>query len=122
MANFNANQRRALLGLLQCPTIRAAADFADITEKTIHKYLKDADFKAELRALQDRTINAASAALSGLTGKALGVLDDTLDDKKATRATRVRAALGILDCLIKVSTFADLEERIAALEARSGVR
>lgn len=118
---ISRNQKKALAALLTCSTVEQAAAQAGLCEATIYTYLRDDAFKAELRALQDRTINAATAALSGLAGDAIGVLRDALGDQEATTATRVRAALGVLDQLRGLVTFADFEDRIAALE-RQGSR
>jgi len=118
MSNLNANQRRALAALLSTATIKAAAKKCGLCERTLYNYLDDDDFRAELRSRQDRAISAAVAALSGLAGDAVKALKKTLTDADASPSARVRAALGILEQVRNLSTFAQLEDRIIELEAR----
>ena len=113
---MQTNQRKALRALLACSTIEQAAKQAGLSKRTIYRYLADDSFKTELRALQDRTINAAVAALSGLAGDAIQVLRDALTDDDATMATRVRAAIAVLDQAIKLTELRDLIERVERLE------
>jgi hypothetical protein len=120
MGDLSANQRRALAALLTEPTVVKAAAACELTERTLHNYLADDAFKAELRARQDQVINAATAALTGLAGTAIAALQGVLTDPEATPSARTRAALGILDQVQRLTTFADLEERIAALEGMFG--
>ncbi len=119
MAELTTNQRRAIAALLTEPTIGKAAGKAGLCEATLYKYLRADAFKAELRARQDETINAATAALSGLAGEAIDTLRAVLRDGEATPAQKTRAALGILDHVQRLTAFADLEERIAQLEAQA---
>ena len=118
MIELSANQRRALSALLTEPSIAKAAAACKLSERTLYNYLADAGFKAELRARQDRAINAATAALAGLAGNAIDALRGVLTDADATASARTRAALGILDQAQKLTKFADLEDRIAALEEK----
>ena len=118
MGSFSTNQRRALAALLGSSTIAQAADRAGLCESTIYGYLRDPSFKAALRARQDQTIAAAVAALSGLAGEAIDTLKGALVDKEATVSTRVRAALGVLDHVQRLTVFADLEDRVAQLEEK----
>ena len=118
MADLNKNQRRALAALLAETTIRDAAKAAGLGETTLYRYLRDPDFRAELQARQSELIAAAVASLAGLTGDAVGTLRAAMADPNATTSAKVRAASLILDHVQKLTTFAELETRLAALEAR----
>jgi hypothetical protein len=118
MSTLNKRQKRVLAALLTCSTARATAKQADVCEKTVYRYLEDPAFKQALRARQDQVIAAAVAALSGLAGDAIDTLRGTLANKETTAGVRVRAALGILDHVQRLTTFADLEQRLAELEAK----
>lgn len=110
------NQKKALVALLSNSTIETAAQSCGLNRWTVHKYLRKEEFTIELQSLQDRTINAATAALSGLSGEAIGLLSTVIKDTDAPISVRVRAALGVLDHTQKMISFADLEKRISKLE------
>ena len=87
---FSTNQRKALEALLSEPTVRGAAEAAGIGERTMRRYLADPAFKAELRQRQDEVITATTAALVGLSGKAVQTLCDILDSRRASHAVKAR--------------------------------
>ena len=120
--SLSANQRKAIIALLNASTVREAAEAAGLGERTLARYLSSDKFRAELCKRQDEALAAATAALSGLTGAAVGVLADVMNDPNASHSARVRAALGILSERRKVAELDDLVERVAALENAQRVR
>ncbi len=120
--SLSANQKKALVALLACPSVAAAAKQAGLGERTLYRYLADDTFKAELRARQDQAIAAATAALSGLTGTAIETLRKVLTDPDASHAVKVRAALGILRERRRIGELDDLAERVSRLEEVLGER
>ena len=118
MGDFTRNQKRALNALLVEPTVEAAAEATGVSRSTLFVYLAQPDFKTALRMRQDAAVAGVVAGLSGLAGTAVEVLRAAMEDQDAPAATRVRAALGVLDHLAKLTTLHDLEDRIAALEAK----
>ena len=114
--SLTTNQRRALRALLACSTVADAAKEAGLGQRTIYRYLASASFKAELRARQDETISAATAALSGLAGTAIETLRAVLADPDASHAVRVRCALGVLEQRRRIGELDDLTERVKKLE------
>ena len=115
---LSSNQRRALEALLTTANVRAAAKKARLGERTVHRYLGDPAFKAELRRRQDGILSATTAALIGLTGQALETLQMVLASASATDGAKVRAALGWLSHVRQVVELDDLAARVAALEQR----
>jgi hypothetical protein len=115
---LSTNQRRALAALLAEPTIRAAARTASLGERTLYRYLSDPVFKAELSARQTAILAQVTAAMVGLSGRAVETLRDVLDDKEATASVKVRAALGWLQQARQGVELQDLAERVTELERR----
>jgi hypothetical protein len=68
---------------------------------------------------QTKMIARALGRLSGAASKAVYTLVVCLKSKESD-SVRVRAALGILDQLIKMCAFDNIEERLAELERRIG--
>jgi hypothetical protein len=112
--SLNTNQRRALQALLSEPTIRAAAEKAELGEATIYRYLRDEFFRDELRRRQDEILTATAAALVGLRGKALETLANAQDDDDVS--VRVRAANYWLRHVRDAVKLDDLADRVRALE------
>jgi len=115
---LSTNQRRAIRALLLKSTVRAAAGQAGLSEGTLYRYLRNPVFKASLHKRQSETISAATAALSGLVGEAVETLRKVLEDKNASDAVRVRAALGILQERRRATELDELSERVSQLEDR----
>ena len=76
---LTARQKKALRALLSCSTVRAAAKRAGVGEATIHRYLHDPQFKAELRARQDELMAATVAGLTTVASESIGKLGQALD-------------------------------------------
>ncbi|MDY6876794.1 MAG: hypothetical protein SWK90_11425 [Chloroflexota bacterium] len=116
---LSTNQRKALKALLECSTIRAAAESCGLGEATLYRYLRDDTFKAELRKRQDGIVSSVTAALVGLAGESVKTLRDILDSKTASDSVKVRAALGWLAQMRQSVELADLAARVEALEQAS---
>ena len=116
---LNANERKALLAILENPTIRGAAKACGLGERTLYRYLEKPAFKAELRKVQDGLIASASSALAGLSGEAIETLGKVMRDKDTPRGVKVRAAVAILGQRRKSTELDDLTQRVQALETTS---
>lgn len=115
-SELSANQKRALVALLTCPSVAAAAEAVGLSERTLYNYLANDVFKTELRKRQDQAIAATTAALVGLSGEAVKVLRDILADPDATNAVKCRVALGWLREKREAVELQDLAARVSALE------
>lgn len=119
---LSTNQRKAIDALLSEPTIRAAAQMVGVNERTVHRYLSDPSFKAELRRRQDELLTAAAAALVGLSGQAIETLRGLLDDKGTSASVKARVALGWLKQARETVELHDLADRLDALEKMTGAK
>ena len=108
-------RKAAIAALLSSPSVQEAAVLAGVAENTLHRWLRQPDFMGELRAAEDAAIGAAVRRLAGLSGDAADVLGNLLTDPEASPAARLRAALGILETLVKLRD-RDISERLTALE------
>jgi AcrR family transcriptional regulator len=113
---LSANQKRALDALLNTASVAAAARHCGLSERTIWRYLSDDTFKSELRERQDKTIAATTAALVGLSGKAVEALRDLLQDALTPPSVKARVALGWLREKREAVELADLARRVGDLE------
>ena len=113
------NKRRTIEALLTTPTIKQAAEAANVGERTVYRWLaQDAIFKAELIRREDMTIDAAARLLIAGTGKAIQILYELMNDHSIPHGIRLSAARAWLDHSLKVRELRDVESRLAALEAK----
>lgn len=114
---LKTTQLKAIAALLSEPDIKTAAKKAGVGERTLHTWLKeDEAFQEALKQAEQEAVSIAVTRLAGSAGKALDVLNSILDDDTVAAGVRTRAALGLLDKLIQLKQFADLEQRLARIE------
>jgi hypothetical protein len=116
-AVWNAKQERLALLLASGRTIKASAKEIKVGERTAYTWLADARYRALVAALRGRLLDEAVGRLADAAGKAVATLCDLLDDRSSN--VRVRAALGVLDTLLKVREHVEFEGRLARLEGLS---
>jgi hypothetical protein len=115
----NAGLIAALLGGL---TIEKAAEAAGVSEATARRRLRDPEFVRELNAARREAIAAVAARLAALAGKAVGTLDELMEEAPAPqRIAAAREALRHLAVLAEVADSGELSERIERLERRLGL-
>jgi gamma-glutamyl:cysteine ligase YbdK (ATP-grasp superfamily) len=126
MATFetlSSNQRKAIAALLSAPNVPAAARKAKVGERTLHRWInEDPHFKAALYAAEGAAIDTATRRLVSLQDSAIGTLESIMTDGEAAPGVRVRAALGLLDNLMRLRELRNVEARLEALESALGNR
>jgi hypothetical protein len=119
--NLTTKQRRLLGALLTERSVDSAAKKADIGRSTAYAMLRDPAFAEALKAAELQSLQEAVRGLIGLAQTAITVMATTLEDTKASPATRLRAADSVVSHLMKLREAVSVEERLAALETRLGL-
>lgn len=119
MSVLTSRQHSAILHLLAGMTIVDAAKAAGVAEKTLHAWLKEETFTAELAAARRQAIGTALDTLTASGRAAAEVIVTLMSDTKIAPTTRLRAAESVLDRLTRWIELEDLARRIEALEARA---
>lgn len=109
-------QERAVVALVQQPTIREAAELLKVNEVTVYRWLRDRNFQAAYRRARLEAVRQATARLQQACGQAVQTLVDVQADFCSSSSARVRAAKAILDLAYKAVEIEDLDERLRALE------
>lgn len=109
-------QTRAIAALLTERDTTAAAKAADVSYRTLCRWLEAPLFKAELRAASKAAVDASILRLSELTGQAVGVLREIMLDREASAGTRVQAANIALARFLDLRELQELEERLQRIE------
>jgi hypothetical protein len=109
-------QRKAIPHLLAARSVEEAAKAAGVSERTLYRWMADHVFAAALAAAETNAIDYAVRRLITLSDSAVEALKTVLSDDTASATTKVRAALGVLDSLIKLRELRNIEARLVALE------
>jgi hypothetical protein len=115
-ATWTAKQEWLALLLAAGWGIKAAAKELKVGERTAHTWLEDPGYRAFVDDLRRRMLEEAVGKLTDAAGSAVDVLRDLLAHPNG--GVRLRAAMGVLDCLLKYRQHAELDRRVAGLEER----
>src|SRR5215213_4857777 len=110
------NQDRAIVALLNEPTLEAAAAAVGISDVTLWRWLKQPEFKTRVREARRAMVEGAIGRLQQATTEAVDALRRNL--ACGTPSVEVRAATAILDQAVKAIELFDLTERVDRLEAQ----
>lgn len=123
-AELTANQRRAIVYLLQEDTITAAAEATGVTRQTLHSWLQRPEFRAAYREAKREVYGHAITKLQKHAGKAADVLYELMsapaDSEDVSAGVRLGAARTVLDLAAGGSMddlAAEVEELRGALPA-----
>jgi hypothetical protein len=120
--SLTTKQQKAIAALLSAKDVQSAAQQAGVGERTLHRWMdEDKAFQTALRAAESQAIDAAVRRLTGAANSALNVVMVLMLDQKVSPSVRLRAALSVLEQMVKLREQYNLEQRIAELEARMAV-
>ncbi len=121
MDELTAQQARAVAALLTCRTLKEAAEVADCSYESLHGWLKnDIAFRAAYREARRQATEHAIAQLQRASHEAASYMVSLVRDEGATHRERLSAARAVMEIATEGVELLDLEERIGALEARTG--
>jgi hypothetical protein len=98
-------------------SVRDCAAEVDAGVRTVYDWLEQDKFKKQVAIYQSRLIDEALGKLAEAATKAVQTLIGCLDSTEGENV-KVRAALGILDQLVRLKDLTDIERRLSALEER----
>ena len=112
-------QRAAIDALAAGASRKQAAMAAKRSERTLARWIADDQaFGHALNAIADQAIRDASRRLALTLDLAVSTIDGLLSDDDTPAHVRLRAAQVKVDAVVKLREFADLADRVAALEER----
>jgi hypothetical protein len=112
------NADEMLLMALACgATVEAAAQKAGVSRGTANRRLNDPDFRQRLQEVRSEMVQRTAGMLTAAAGEAVKTLLD-LQKNTVPHASRLGAARSVLEIGIKMRESADLEARLAAVEAQ----
>jgi len=111
-------QEKALEGLLATNTRAAAADYANCSERSIYKWLRDPLFSSALLERENTLRREAGRRLAMSAKEAIDTIQEIENDPRNDPGLRLRAADLLLKYLIATQDQSDLERRVSSLEAK----
>lgn len=117
MAEQRKKNEDALLLALACgATVETAAKQCQLSDRTIYRRIKEADFKARLQELRADMVRRAAGLLTAAANEAVRTLL-ALQKEATPPAVRLGAARAILEMGMKLREVVELETRMSELEA-----
>lgn len=118
--NLTAKQHAAIAALLTARDVRAAAHASGVGPRTLYRWIELPHFAAALQAAQDELIDGATRRLATLLGSAAVTMAEIMADKGNSPGVRLRAAEAVISNHMRLREYADLAERVEALEEALG--
>jgi hypothetical protein len=109
---------KLLLTLACGATVENAARQCQLCKRTVYRRMEEPDFKKRLQALRTDMVQRTAGALTAAGSEAVRALLELLRGARA-EAVRLGAARSVLEIGMKAREFAELEERLAALEQQA---
>lgn len=116
--SLTTKQRRAAEALASGLRIEEAALAAQVSERTIYRYLQERAFTAELQRLLSVASDEHMRALTGELASNRAVMTAARDDEEASWTVRLKAADMLSSELAKWREIVDFEQRLLELEQR----
>ena len=117
---LSAKKHKAIVALLQKPTIQKAAKSAGIGETTIHRWLADDSFQTVYLQAKRRLVSHAIARIQNASGEAVDVLVEIFRDKDNPPSTRLTAARTVLEMAMKAVGSDEFETGFSEFEKMMG--
>jgi len=118
LSKFSQKQKAALLALLNGSSQAEAAEAAEVSLRTVKRWLASPAFGQALNDSVGSAVALAVARLAALSDAAINVLNETLQSKEATISQRLRASNFALLHLLRLSEMSQVITRIEQLESR----
>jgi len=112
--DLSAAQEKAISALLSCVTIEAAAKKAGVSDRTLHRWLREPGFRQGYLAARRQIMEQAVGTLQRASLGAVEALVRNL--KCGVPGTEVSAARVILEAGMKGVEMLEFEDRLAAVE------
>lgn len=117
--HLSLEQRKAIDALASGATLDQAAVIADRTPHTLRRWRRDDEaYAAALKKAADEALEDAAVQLKGLLKMALDRLAGVLANEEAKGHVLMRAIDMTLSHGVKLTEYAELEDRVRALEEK----
>jgi hypothetical protein len=106
----------AIVALLTCSSLPAAAEACNLSERTLRRWLRDPVFAERFREERALLLAFTVNALAQKSIAAVSTLARIAENQSASEAAQVSAAGRLLELRLKGSELLDVQEQLAELE------
>jgi hypothetical protein len=115
----NQAAQQVLLAVLAVgATVENAARKANISERTVYRWLADPDFQARIEQQRRENMVRTAGMLSGAALASVKTLVDLQQDVSVAATVRRGAARDVLEMAVKYRESTELEQRLLGIEDR----
>jgi hypothetical protein len=115
-AKFGRKMEAAIAALVVRPSIEDAARAAGVGEKTLRRWMREPEFKAQYLEARREGVHQAVGRMQQATSAAGTVILKLMTDPNVPPAVRLRAAENVFAHAIKGIELEDIEARLTQLE------
>jgi len=110
------SREAGIAALVAEPNVKKAAKECGISERTLHRWLKEPEFAVQLAEAQRGVTKSVMRRVISRAETAIDTLDSIMTNAKASTHARVAAARTVLEFAIKAVEIEDILSRIETLE------
>lgn len=118
----SADQERAILALIEQPTVMKAAETSGVAPSTLYRWMKESAFQQAYREARRESFRQAIAMTQRYAPAAVQTLMKVMQDPTANHTAKVSAAATLLKFSRDSIELDDLAARIEALEQQAAAR
>lgn len=113
-----ANKPKAAEIIALGGSYRLAGKSSGVNERTVRRWMqKDQDFQDQVKAIRSEAFNGILGSLSGIAQRALGVLNNVVNDPDADINSKIRASNYVLNHLRGMRKEIEVEAKVDELES-----
>ncbi|MDD3340981.1 MAG: hypothetical protein PHN72_02110 [Bacilli bacterium] len=116
MIKLNIKQELTINELLKGNSIIDSAKFVGVSEATVNRWMANNEFKAVLNDRKKEIISNCIDNINLTGNKAIKVLNNILDNEKASDKIRFDTSKSILDMILKINEQKEIIEKIKEIE------
>jgi hypothetical protein len=109
-------QEVVIAALVAGQTATEAAAAAGVSARTVYRYMRDAQFRAQLAAGRAAQWAPVARRLRAGVGRALDLIEQLMNSTQTHESTRLRAAVAYIEMAVQLKKVTDTDERLASLE------
>lgn len=114
------NDEQIISALLNCGSLRKAAESLGTTANTISNRLKKDDFRKRYETAKSELLSETVGVMKSNLSGAVNTLTDVMNNKENPATVRVSAADSLLRHSVRYIEVAEIESRISKLESGRG--
>ncbi|HKP37186.1 MAG TPA: hypothetical protein VJT71_10020 [Pyrinomonadaceae bacterium] len=115
--SLTPKQEKAVITLLNEPTLKEAATSAGVTETTLWRWMQEEAFRSAYMEARRAAVQRGIARMQSATCEAVETLRSVMNDQTSKGSERVSAAKAIIEFAYKGIDIEDVAARLAVVEA-----